>query len=270
MNTLIARNGYKVASKLCLSSRPVAETRGVVVHALHKSASTFLFKFFQRLARRQGFHFYSENLPGEAQAAPPSDVEENFCWGPVRHLRVDETRRFANVDHLTQLAQIRDPRDILVSQYFSFGWTHVDTNWNQQQRDYRKAIQQLTIDEYVTDQSLQDAEKLVKSFDRLLEAVAGRSADDPDVPVVLRYEDMVLDFKNWVRPVLEPFDYRFASLAAAYFANDYRDEFKVSGESMSHKRRVTPGDHVEKLRPESIALLNERFEPVLKQFGYLR
>lgn len=35
-----------------------------------------------------------------------------------------------------------------------------------------------------------------------------------------------------------------------------------------HVRRVTPGDHREKLQPATIARLNEAFGDVLERFGY--
>ncbi len=36
----------------------------------------------------------------------------------------------------------------------------------------------------------------------------------------------------------------------------------------SHKRKVTPGDHREKLQPETIRRLDQIFAPVLDRLGY--
>jgi len=46
-------------------------------------------------------------------------------------------------------------------------------------------------------------------------------------------------------------------------------DFQVDKEDISkHKRRVTPGDFMEKLAPETIMVLNEKFAAALACFGY--
>jgi len=43
-------------------------------------------------------------------------------------------------------------------------------------------------------------------------------------------------------------------------------DFKVEQEDVNrHKRKVQPGDHILKLNPKTIAVLDELFAPVLKQ-----
>ena len=37
---------------------------------------------------------------------------------------------------------------------------------------------------------------------------------------------------------------------------------------MRHKRKITPGDHKEKLTPETISILNEKFKGVLNKLNY--
>nr|MBA3810888.1 hypothetical protein [Caulobacteraceae bacterium] len=36
----------------------------------------------------------------------------------------------------------------------------------------------------------------------------------------------------------------------------------------AHVRKVTPGDHVDKLKPATIAALNTRLAPILRDHGY--
>ena len=39
-------------------------------------------------------------------------------------------------------------------------------------------------------------------------------------------------------------------------------------DAWSHKRKITPGDHREKLQPETIRQLDQIFAPVLDRLGY--
>ena len=55
----------------------------------------------------------------------------------------------------------------------------------------------------------------------------------------------------------------FRTLAARY-----ENSFHVAMENQyNHKRCVTPGDHQRKLRPETIAMLNNRLKDVLDMLG---
>ena len=69
---------------------------------------------------------------------------------------------------------------------------------------------------------------------------------------------------EFLKPVLLPLPavIAFVSLAVSGM------EFIKTGESMTHRRRVTPGDYLDKLKPSTIRTLNRRFADVLSRFGY--
>jgi len=97
----------------------------------------------------------------------------------------------------------------------------------------------------------------------------------PNVTIV-HYEDMVLNFPAWLDQVLAAFEsirvpakkVRNLFLPQSvrrmglrhHLLKSNRSAFDVSQENVfSHKRKVTPGDHREKLEPATIAELNEIF-----------
>ena len=122
----------------------------------------------------------------------------------------------------------------------------------------------MSVDEYVLEQSVKSSWPLEEKFRPLIER-----EPNPELETIVTYEEMVTDFANWVEKVLPPFNVRFPKLAALKLAWHYRNEFKTASEAMTHKRRITPGDHREKLQPKTIEHLNQRFENVLTRFGYL-
>lgn len=250
---------------LSTQAQPAISTdvRLVDVHSLHKSGTMFLFKFFQHLASKQQAAFLSENL---SPASDYSNLAETpastrvICRCPIRHFDVEPLRLNHGNQH--RIFHLRDPRDMLVSEYYSFGWIHPTDETPLDER--RRQIQQMSVDEYVASQ----AEVCTWPVDQKYAPLEDYEFD-PKFETVVKYEQMVTDFRGWCQQVLGRFGVRFPQIVAAKMAWRYRNEFKVSEESMQHKRRIAPGDHIDKLKPATIDLLNQRFEVVLKRFGYL-
>ncbi len=228
------------------------EPNQIAVHALHKSATMFLFRFFQQVAKDRRIDFYSENLESTTEVVP--DLKQSFCEAPIR------TFDFDSVPGVHRIVHVRDPRDILVSEFFSFGWIHANQNKLDQRRH---VIQAMSIDEYVLNQPQFSNWPLEAKFEPLLE----QDLEGPDF-TVLTYEQMVLDFPAWAACAIEPFRFRMPRLWLNRYRQKFAPEFEPKTESMTHRRKMTPGDHREKLRPKTIALLNQRFAPVLERFGY--
>lgn len=234
---------------------------GVDVHAVHKSGTMFLFNFFGSLAKQYDFDFYSANNEPANEDDLPKANQRDFCRCPIRTFEtVDSAMESGSRRQL--IFHVRDPRDILVSEYFSIGWIHPTQGTDLDRR--RETFQKMSIDEYVLNQSEKSSWPLREKFEPLL-----RREFNPEFETLVTYETMVTNFQRWAEQVLRPFGIRFPRLAAIKLAWRYRNEFKVASESMTHKRRIAPGDHRDKLKPATIEALNQRFEPILKRFGYL-
>ena len=119
--------------------------------------------------------------------------------------------------------------------------------------------------------AIRSAKLLRPKYDKLYEELKGR----PNVTTV-HYEDMVLNFPVWLDQVLSVFEsIRVPAKKARnlllpqsvrrmglkhHLLKTNHSAFDVSEENVySHKRKVTPGDHREKLKPATIAELNEIF-----------
>lgn len=237
--------------------------QALIVHGLHKSASMFLFKFFHHLGGEIEVPFHSIHLPPPHQDCPGADAKAGFIYGPERSF---ETHGF-QFDRLrpVHLFQVRDPRDILVSEYFSLGWRHSDQDWDDAAKQRRRKIQQLTLDQYVIAEPELSPLSLLARYQPLVE-LKSKSCDDVNHAIV-KYETMVNDFPQWLRQVLPLVGLRNESDVAA-LADHYRHEFSPDPQTDSHKRNVSSGDHVVKLQPATITILNQRFAVVLAALGY--
>lgn len=238
------------------------------MHALHKSASMFLYELMFRLSREKGIRMFSANHPepDDHLLAGHDLSDQSFCLGPQRDFR-REPEGFPESIEIRRIFQLRDPRDILVSQYYSFGWSHTENHFDEDAREIREQIQRMTIDEYVLDES--HALRRMRNHLKPLLRVPPEEAD-----VVVHYEQMVTDFKGWLSRFIIPFRFkrfgvRSQRIITARYAFRYRNEFRPDTRPNSHKRSVLPGDHQRRLKPGTIIKLNEELEEFLQRFGYL-
>ena len=85
--------------------------------------------------------------------------------------------------------------------------------------------------------------------------------------MVRRYEDVSYDKHSFLREIFEHFGIGVPADIIAEVArqNDIRP--KVENEAR-HIRKGTPGDHMQKLQPQTIATLNDTFRDVAAFYGY--
>ena len=259
---------------------------GVFVHGLHKSASMFLYKVFRDIAEEADINYFSannkikeNNKPKPNQYDLKQDISSSFCYCPVRHFSQSPEEmppqksewgdpscvvsdNFPNISEIYRIYQIRDPRDILVSEYFSFGFIHFGLKKTNPRKE---KIQNMTIDEYC----LKSADKLLIKYKNIFEVI---KANNPN-HVVVKYETMVLNYRDWLSQVIKPFKFELPleEVLEKYYQK-YKQEFDTEGfeESMKHKRKMIPGDHKEKLQASTIESLNQIFSEILNRFYSLR
>jgi hypothetical protein len=163
-----------------------------------------------------------------------------------------------------KLLMVRDPRDAIVSEYFSNAYSHSIPQRTQEaapitellEKRRREALD-TSIDEYVVERGRS-----------LLSAYLGyvNQLDSASMRVV-KYEDYIFKKPDLIRLIASDFDMHVddAQIATIMAWADIRPEKETP---TAFVRRVTPGDHREKLRPETIAKLNTIMKPAMDAFGY--
>jgi hypothetical protein len=256
--------------------------RDVVVFTLHKSGSMFLHRQSELLCRLSGLAYHSPNVPGSGLDARRllTDKEvwrtRHGCFAPVRFfVDIPDAENYEIILHL------RDPRDVLVSMFYSYCFIHPgevppDTG-------YRREVAAEGIDAFVLEKSAERSSRyrgdygtgghvedlignLPRRYRDYLEHLVGR----PNV-TVLRYEDMVTDYRGWLRRFVAPFpisDKRqliedLVAQSAILFP-------KRDVDVMNHIRHIAPGDHKAKLLPSTISRLDDIYSDVLTRLGYER
>ncbi len=239
----------------------------VVFITMHKAGSSIaglLFRFYAYAA-------------GYIQASFAEDakslglLENEFCiqhagllstpgyyFGPFRGIYVGEMGGFSE-NRL--IVQVRDPRDCICSNYFSISKSHVlpkDEKLKGAFLQMRERMSAKSIDQY----ALEGAKNYLQRMLRIKKIVENH----PSWRLV-KYEDMVLRTEFWGKQAEEFFGVEERGDLDEKLKEHLN--FTVEKEDPNvHKRQVTPGDHVRKLKPETISAMNETLSPVLEWFGY--
>ena len=254
----------------------------IIVFTLHKSASSFIHRLSKRLSKKSNLAHYSPNGEdsniNEEQLFTDKDfwLNNDGCFAPVRFfVDVPQVEKYDIILHL------RDPRDVLVSMFYSYCYIHPGKIFAN--TGYRKEVAAKGIDDFVlnkaSDKSLiypgdygtgSHIEKYVGNFPQRYNDYVNKLLNKPNVTLV-KYEEMVTDFPSWLVKFIQPFPLKpqkrknlidqLVSQSSEFFPQRNSDV-------MSHVRHIVPGDHKNKLKPATIKHLNEVFADVIEVLNY--
>jgi hypothetical protein len=163
-----------------------------------------------------------------------------------------------------KLLMVRDPRDVLVSEYFSAAYSHAipvpsadgdDVTRNMQNQ--RNHALQAGIDASV----LWHADKIAATLTEYAEV-----AFEPTT-LLLRYEDYIFNKRMLLHAIADHFRWTLTSQLIDQILS-WADLRPTVENPYAFVRRVTPGDHQLKLCRETLDSLNETLSPVMDLFGY--
>jgi len=272
--------------------------RNMIVFTSHKAGSMVLHRVLREVCKKDHIVYYSPNHDCIDRQLPIDQIfngddfiaKRNGCFGPLRFFVPTAALENANI-----ILHLRDPRDVLTSMFFSYCYMHpgeIAPNTG-----YRKKAAEIGIDKFVLDMSDENFSRYQGDYgtggcfakyignvrDRYVR-YCSQVMDRPNTTII-SYEQMVLDFPNWLKRFLSPFEldnaegtYQFVSSRIEIGTDVTRSQRDADpgpknavgdGENIySHRRKAIPGDHKEKLKPETIAELNSRFAEVLEVLGY--
>lgn len=252
----------------------------IIVFTLHKSASMFIHKQCEFLSKLSGITYNSPNIKNSGLDARRLLTDKdlwrthNGCFVPIRFFT--DAPQLENYEIILHL---RDPRDVLVSMFYSYCYIHdgeiaINTG-------YRREAAAKGIDAFVLGKSSDKSagykcdygtgghvENLIgnlpKRYSDYIEHLLGRS----NVTLV-KYEEMVTNYRNWLEKFVKPFPLNGKTGVIDELVAQSSTFFpKRTIDVMTHVRHVTPGDHKNKLKPATIKQLNEIFSDTLDALGY--
>lgn len=195
---------------------------------------------------------------------PPALIVGGNCYGGFRDCPTGLTRHPEFTRGLKVLL-VRDPRDAIVSEYFSTAHTHrmpgagvqAEGGASDDMLRKRETAQAQSVEDYV----LAEGGRLGEAVERYIPLLG-----DPKL-LVLRYEDIIFDKARMVRDIAQHFGWgvTLGQVDAVLKWIDVRPEVE---DPTKFIRKVTPGDHREKLSAPVIAKLNQLLGGGMEAFGY--
>jgi hypothetical protein len=160
---------------------------------------------------------------------------------------------------------VRDPRDALISEYFSIAYTHslpiVQAETGGLRAGFlaeREAARNASIEAF----ALAKAASLNRTMMEYADAAA-----DPATRL-FRYEDVIMHKRDWVRAIEAHFGWPACREGYLDKMMGWADVVPQVERPDQFIRRVLPGDHKEKLSAKAIARLNKTLAPSMRLFGY--
>lgn len=237
-------------------------------YTLHKCASTLFSGYVLRNVRGLRHIDYARQIYHGKNVTKVMFKETGHVYGPIRlsvervspvyKMLVKPASDSKFVTDKIAIFLVRDPRDILVSAYYSFGYTHGLSEVREireRQSVNRKEIQTKTVDEYVLDA----ADTIVQDFDIVdsLSSACKRST-------VLKYETMVDDYENFIEQFTKYIDINRKAVQHMF----ERSRPKRRVDTSSHRRSGKPENFRTALRKDTISALNEKLANTLERFQY--
>lgn len=256
-------------------AQPAGKHQAVFVLGMKKCGSSLFNTIVQRLCAangagylslpdqsfQQNFHFVQLGTSPEFASL----FRDGWIYGGFRQLPpfLSELGFF---QRRPKLLLVRDPRDALVSEYFSVAFSHslppastaADGGVREGLLRRREAAREQTVDAFALQSS--------RSYARQLEPLL-RLKDDP-LLTVYRYEDVVLEKRPWITDLAKRLNLALPQPLLESILTAV-DVVPSEERPTAFVRRVVPGDHLEKLAPATIEELNSRFSEFLHAFGYI-
>jgi hypothetical protein len=262
---IFAKEGARVIFRL-----PEAGKSGLpsgFAFSMHKAGSTLLFNIIEKICKIIDLQYVSimdeAFIKGFRSYDLSKDVSKIFF---TKGYFYGGFRVFPFQFNIPTLAQskkiflIRDPRDMLVSFYFSVVKSHLlpeKGKMRDQLMNKRDCASVMNIDEFVIDRSDKFCSWLI-GYKKLLAQ---------DKTRVYRYEDIVYNKRSWAEDIIDFFSWPVRRQQIP----DIADPFDIIPESENineHIRQVHPGNHKKKLKADTTLYLTEKFKPYLQMFSY--
>jgi hypothetical protein len=240
----------------------------VYFYTLHKCASSLFSDYVLKKVRRLRLVDYEDQFYKGEPVTCVAFKEKGFVYGPIR---VSTDPASAIHSRLTALATradfvrdkigiflIRDPRDIIVSSYYSFGYTHEFSTVKEieeRQRQGRQLIRNKTIDVFAREVASATLDHF-QTIDRLAQT-CGRG-------IVLKYEDMIHDWETFSAGLT-----KYLDIGRKTLRHTYKVSRPLENESETGFRRSgKPGAYKNKFSASTVEALNNAFASVLTRFQY--
>lgn len=264
--SLQLRKSYRLESSL-LSGKDISNSnhQSIIHLSFNKAATQHIKDVLSMMAINSGLkvahlngYAFATNLPfldqmqeEEFRKFEQAFYAEGYLYssfgGPLDHLQA--------LEKFLMVVVARDPRDILVSNYFSLIYSHPEPYGDKllEFRQNKELAREIGIDRFI----LEKAPAVLALMKRYRTGILVRHPNS----LVCFYEDMVSDYECWIAKLQE---YVKLSLTDAQLQRLLTNQKAIRNNTKEninqHVRSGKSGDFRQKLKPDTVVKLNDLFE----------
>ncbi|BDG72459.1 sulfotransferase domain-containing protein [Roseomonas fluvialis] len=247
---------------------PFSAAPSVFAFSLAKAGSTLLNDLLRVLAPAAGLAFFSIEDALFASGIPaPIDWPQaarlfhprGYCYGGFRAMPRHPLPPLASC---RAVLLVRDPRDMIVSQFHSFRASHLvpeDAGPDHPMHRAREAAQRQTLAQF--------APGAAQRFARRFEGYLAQGFAFRETTAVFRYEDVVFAKRAWVEGLCAWFGWDLHEAVRAEAAARF-DVLPAAADPARHIRQVHPGNHLSEMSAATRAQVEAVLAESMTAFGY--
>jgi hypothetical protein len=239
-----------------------SDFQSILFFTTYKCASSFADEIINELTVDAGYkhvnfdsYFYhtEKDTDSEYEKIFSKNVfrRSGFIYGPMRRYQP-----IPDINEYKTLLILRDPRDVLVSHYYSAKYSHEVSTAKMLQK--RRMTQVQGIDEFV----LERLEEFANIYEQYKLNVLPL-----DGSIFVRYEDMISNPKDFIIKLYKIIKINIDSEHIEEIVKN-RMAMPKKEDKYSHRRSGKSGQYLEKLNSKTIKAINSRLANVIDAFGY--
>ncbi|MCB0401871.1 MAG: sulfotransferase domain-containing protein [Flavobacteriales bacterium] len=236
----------------------------VVFFSCHKAGSSISLKYLKKLMRENdlrhvNYEGYITSICAEKEVLYEDSDFLSRAFSPSGYFFgcLRSYRHIPALDQYRVILLLRDPRDILVSHYYTV--RYINTIYHKRGIVARKMAKKMTPDEY----ALHVLPRFKKVFEEYIEHLLGK-----ENVFFARFEDLIQDSAGWLKQVSEHCNLE-CSIDLRQEIAEKINSLPKKEEKRSHHRKASPGEFRLKLAQETQDIINRELQDILKKLNYV-
>jgi len=244
----------------------------VFFFSVHKSGSTLMNNLIRNTCELLDYEFVDIQSFYFNEGVPDSSIPKNtenifkpngYVYSGFRYL--PHQYEIPCLNECPVIILIRDPRDAVVSQYFSLAKSHplpgvgIDPTLRKQMVAKRKEVLATDIDDFCL--------KNIGTFVNKINAYNDLLSTHPRVKL-FQYEEIIYMKKKWITAMLHFLEWKLKPGQPLMLANKF-NIVPAAEEESKHIRQVHPQNYLKKLKPETVRAINNKYRQTLIRFNYM-